>query len=159
MSKKLRTFDEKDRKIMMILQNNPKETLNSLSRQVGLSIDSVNKRLKKLTELGILNFKVMINPAAIGYSLVIDTKIKLKNADENIYKQLISYLNQHPQVIELFQVSGSWDISFISIAKDMKHVTDFSNQLKFNFAGYIADLHSVVNIHQFKSEYYDLNAL
>ena len=61
-------IDEKDKEIINELHKNAKQTLVSLSGKLGMSIDSINKRIKKLVQEGIISFfKTPINYQLLGY--------------------------------------------------------------------------------------------
>src|SRR3989344_8321135 len=92
---KSRILDEKDRKILMILQKNGREQLTIIAKKVNLSIDSVHKRIKEMQNKKIFSTGVFIEPRAIGFPLVADIKIKLKNITKDEKEKFINYLISH----------------------------------------------------------------
>src|SRR3989344_2488557 len=115
---KSRVLDDKDRQILMILQENGRESLTSIAKKVKLSIDSVNNRMKSMQEKEVFYPRIQINPRVIGFPLIADIKIKLKNITEKDREGFIAYLNSHPRVIELLTVMGDFDFTWVLIAKD-----------------------------------------
>lgn len=153
-------MDKKDKKLLMLLQENSRESLTNLAKKVDLSIDSTHKRLKKLIKTGIVDrFGTFINPKVIGYDLVVDVKIKLHNVTEQEVKDIIGYLTKHPNCIELISVSGDFDLTCVLIAKNSKELNDLSYNIRQKFKNIIADWKTSFNLEVFKFEWYDFNML
>ena len=114
-------MDKKDKQLLMMLQENSRESLTNLAKKVNLSIDSTHKRLNKLINSGVVNrFGAFINPKVLGYDLVVDVKIKLHNVTEQELKSIINYLTKHPNCIELISVSGDFSDLWNTIHYDGK---------------------------------------
>ena len=88
---KSRVLDEKDKKILMLLQQDGRMQLKAISKKVNLSIDSVHNRIKEMVRKGVFQSTILIDPREIGYPLVADIKIKLKNVSEDQRKKFIEY--------------------------------------------------------------------
>mgnify|MGYP001602910791 CR=1 FL=1 len=54
-------LDQKDRKILMLLQENGRESMTNISKKVGLSIDAVNNRVKTLLKKEIFYTGIFIS--------------------------------------------------------------------------------------------------
>ncbi len=159
MTKSAFKLDEKDKKILMILQKNARESLTKISRQIGLSVDAVHKRIKKLAENKVFATNVTINPTKIGYPLITDIKIKLKDASKQEAEDFISYLKNHPRVIELIHIMGDWDLTCVMIAKDANDLAEIINEIRYKFNKYIADWKALMLLKDFKFEEYNMAAL
>jgi len=61
-----RLMDEKDRKILMLLQDNGRESLTNIAKKVGLSIDSVNNRMQALRAKKLFEPGIFIDPRILG---------------------------------------------------------------------------------------------
>lgn len=150
-------MDKKDKQLLMLLQENSRESLTNLAKKIDLSIDSTHKRLKKLQKSGIINrFGVFINPKVISYDLIVDVKIKLHNVTEEELKGLINYLKTHQNCIELISISGEFDLTCVLIAKNSKELNEISYKIRQNFKGIIADWRTSINLEVHKFEWYDL---
>ena len=79
---KSRVLDEKDRKILMVLQGDGRASLTEIAKKVRLSIDSVHKRMKEMKRKGVYHPGIFIDPRVIGFTLVADIKITLRNISE-----------------------------------------------------------------------------
>lgn len=148
-------MDNKDRLLLELLQKNSRESLTNLAKAVGLSIDSTNKRIKKLKEKGIIDhFGIFINPKALGYDLVANIQIKLHNISEEELNKFISFLKSHKNVIELITTLGDYDITCVLIAKDTQELEFISRHIRQKFKDLIADWRSVINLVVHKFEEY-----
>ncbi len=152
-------IDAKDKKILMILQKNARESLTNISRQIGLSVDAVHKRIKKLVAGGVISTHVAINPSSIGYPLITDIKVKLKDANQKDMNTITSYLKAHPRVIELMQIMGDWDLTCVIISKDANDLATVTNDIRYRFNKFIADWRAVIILKELKFEEYNMNKL
>ncbi|MBD3259122.1 AsnC family transcriptional regulator [Candidatus Woesearchaeota archaeon] len=153
-----RNLDKKDREILMILQDNSRESLTNIARKVGLSIDSVKKRIKEMQRKGIFDFSMLnINPRAIGFPLIADVKIKLHNITEKEKTYFISHLKSHPRVIDLLSIMGDYDLTCVLIAKDTNELENMSTDIRQKFSNMIADWRGMLILKTHKFEYYNLS--
>lgn len=151
-----RVLDEKDKKILMILQTNGREQLKSIANKVGLSIDSVHKRIKEMIKKKVFHPGIFIDPRVIGFPLVVDVKIKLRNITEEEKKKILTHLADHPRIVELLSIMGEFDLTCVIIAKDTEELDEISTQIRQNYSDMIADWRSALVLKTHKFEYYDL---
>ena len=123
---------------------------------MGLSIDAVNKRIKRMQEKQILFLQVQLEPRNFGYPFVVDAKIKLQNITEENLENFIKYLKAHPKVIDLLSASGDWDITCVFIAKNPAEVEEFIMDTRKKFSNLIADWKSALLLNAYKFEEYNL---
>jgi DNA-binding Lrp family transcriptional regulator len=152
-------LDAKDRKILMILQENARTSLSSMSKRIGLSVDAIHQRIKKMVANNIFNTQIQLIPHNFGYPIITDVKIKLKDASEKDTKAFITYLKAHSRVIDLMQIMGDWDFTCVLIAKDANDLADVTNEIRYKFNKFIADWKSVMILKHHKFEEYDMNKL
>jgi Lrp/AsnC family leucine-responsive transcriptional regulator len=154
---KSRILDDKDRKILAILQVNSRESLTNIAKKVNLSIDSVNNRIKSMQEKKIIEkFGVWINTKELGYNLITDNKIKMHNITEEQTQKFIAHLRAHPNVIDLLSVMGDFDFTCVIVAKNTSEYNKISLGIRQKFSGIIADWKSMLILEQYKFEEYDL---
>ena len=152
-------LDDRDRKIIMILQENARESLTSISRRIGLSVDAVHQRIKKMTKVKVFAQRILVNPVGIGYPLMVDIKIKIKDASEKDVTSFISYLKSHPRVVELIQIMGDWDFTCVLLAKDANDLAEVTNEIRYKFNKFIADWRAMILLKHHKFEKYDMTKL
>lgn len=96
-----------DMEIIKALQQDPRQSITSLSRAVGCTKSAAKMRLDKLTGDGIINFVVIINPKGLGYDVNIMMLVKCNPvriqavAEELARQQRVTYVSL---------VTGRWQI-------------------------------------------------
>ncbi|MBN1645014.1 Lrp/AsnC family transcriptional regulator [Candidatus Woesearchaeota archaeon] len=151
-----RILDDKDKKILMILQKNGRESLTNIAKKVKLSIDSVHKRMKEMERKEIYYAGIFIEPRKIGFPLIADVKIKLRNITELEKNQFIKNLTNHPRVIDLLSIMGEYDLTCVIIAKDTNELEEISTKIRQTYSNMIADWKAMLILKTHKFEYYDL---
>jgi len=151
-------LDDKDKKILMILQENSREQLKIIAKQVNLSIDSTKKRIEKLKKAGIIaRFGIFIDPKALGHEIVANCQIKLRNISEEELNKFLAHLRQHDNVIDLLSTLGEYDLTCVIIARNTEEVEIISRKIRQKFKDLIDDWKSVINLKVYKFEYYNLH--
>ncbi|NQU31656.1 MAG: Lrp/AsnC family transcriptional regulator [Bacteroidetes bacterium] len=151
-----RLLDEKDKKILMMLQENGRAQLKEISKKVNIGIDSVHKRIKEMIKKNIFKSTILIDPRAIGYPLVADIKIKLKNVSDEERNKFIKYLQNHKRCTELLSVMGDFDFTCVLIAKDSNEFEELSTQIRQEFKELILEWKGILVLKTYKFEEYDL---
>lgn len=152
-----RTIDKIDVKILHLLQKDGRMQLTAIAKKVGLSIDAVNKRMKEMQRKGIFQPGIMINPRALGYPLIADIKIKLKNVSEEDRNSFIKYLQTHQRCIGLSALMGDYDFTCVLIAKDSAELEDLSVSIRQKFKELIDEWKGLLLLKTYKFEEYDLS--
>ena len=149
-------LDEKNCLILNLLQKNCRMSLTEISKNVNLSVDSVRKRLKKLTEQGIFAPKIQLRPKTFGFKNIIDVKIKIKNHDEKKLQEFIDCLIKNPRVAEIFAVSGEWDFTLVILAKDAADLGHVTKSIRNKFNKIISNWAESLTTQAYKFEDYDM---
>lgn len=155
-SLKSRIMDQKDREILMLLQQNGRETLTNVAKKVNLSIDSVNNRIKALMDKKVFEPGIFVNPRAIGFHFIVDVKIKLYNITLEEKEKFINYLVNHSRVINLLSVTGRFDFLCTIIAKDANEFEQVSAEIRNKYRTAITDWETTLVLKTHKLEVYDL---
>lgn len=135
-------IDAKDKRILFELDLNGREFVSKIARQINLSKEVVNYRIKRLQDQGvILGFQAIINPGKIGYRIY-RLFVKYQNMTPEKEEELLKYLEKHPQVAWVTICEGFYDLAILYWAKDvysfremcdelmMKHGNNFQNTIK-----------------------------
>ena len=153
---KTKELDEKDCLILNLLQENCRMSLTDISKKIGLSIDSVKKRIKRMIKEDIFFPKIQLRPRNFGFKNIVDIKIKLHDYNEKDKKEFIEFLEKTPYIVEMFSVSGDWDISIVVIAKDALHLGDITMAIRDKFGDIISDWSESLTTHAYKFEKYNM---
>ncbi|RLI89462.1 MAG: Lrp/AsnC family transcriptional regulator [Archaeoglobales archaeon] len=106
-------LDEKDKKILEILEENPEISQNEIAKFVGLSQPSVGARIKKMKELGIINHTYGINIRNPGlYILKVDIKCRQP-------RELLKLFEGCPFFLNGFIVAGNRNLTMFFIGEDL----------------------------------------
>lgn len=151
-----RIIDDKDKEIIMLLQKDGRMQLTKIADKVGLSIDSTHKRIKEMIKKNVFFTGIFVNARAIGYPLLADVKIKLKNMTEDSKEKMIKYLTEHKSVIDLLAIMGDYDLTCVLIAKNSDELEQVSTEIRQKFRDLIDEWKSVLILKTYKFEQYDL---
>jgi DNA-binding Lrp family transcriptional regulator len=152
-------LDRKDCMILNILQKNCRESLTSISKKVGLSVDSVNKRIKKMQRYNIFHPKIQLRPRNFGFRNIVDIKIKLRYDSKDSVDKFVKYLVAHPRVIEIFGNSGDSDLSIVVMAYDAIDLGKITNEIKYSYGNIINSWSETLTTNSYKFEEFDMLSL
>lgn len=156
MQKPSNIMDEKSCLILNLLQGNCRMSLTEISKKVGLSIDSVKKRIDKMISESIFYPKIQLRPRHFGFQNMVDIKIKLRNYNDKDIKNFIQYLEQNPFVTEIFSFSGDWDFSIVVMARNAEELDMLTDEIRKKFKGIINDWSESLTKRVYKFERYDM---
>jgi len=118
-------IDLKDKKILYELDRNSRQSNNQIAKKVGLSEQVVGHRIRRLQELGIIEyFYVKTNPAVLGY-MHLKIYLRLHNITKQKEEELFNDLNQQKNIYWLASLRGKYDL-VVSIY--VKNIADFSRK-------------------------------
>ena len=112
-------IDAKDRKILTLLSKDARMPLTQMAKKVRLSRDSIDYRIKRLQEKGvILKFFPNLNYAKLGY-YVFHVFFLLDEDDSEKQKRMIQGLKEHPNIVSVIEYSDKWDLEITLIARSL----------------------------------------
>lgn len=116
-------MDEIDTKIIKILSDNANATATEISASVNLSIPAINKRIQKLQKEGyIRKFTILTDGENVGKPIMAFILIVLQpNYSLNA---LMKHINNDPDILECFAVTGEYDYLLKVCAADVKALED-----------------------------------
>jgi Lrp/AsnC family leucine-responsive transcriptional regulator len=122
-------MDEKDLKILNLLQENARISNAEIARQVEMAPSGVLERLRKLEERGIIKgYEVRLNTAVLGLTLV--AFVFVRTDDRAGAEATAVKIAKIPEVQEVHDVAGE-DCYLVKIrARDTQHL---ARLLKENF--------------------------
>ncbi|RLG82468.1 MAG: transcriptional regulator [Thermoprotei archaeon] len=120
-------LDEKDKKILRLLENNSRAPYSEISRVVGISDVAVIKRIRKLEQLGVIKkYTVVVDFRKLGYNSVSVTGIDME--PEHIFN-VISFLNGKDYVKYLALTSGDHSLIAVIWATDSEELARIHNEI------------------------------
>lgn len=109
MPKKSTLLDERDRKILVELDKNSRQTDSEIAKKLGISKQVTNYRIQKIVEKKIIsNFYTIINVGSLGLNSYY-IFLQLEKIDKNQEKELLEKINYLDYVGWLVSGTGRWD--------------------------------------------------
>jgi len=119
-------FDDIDRKLMTLLQEDCKKTTKEYALRLGLSNTAVYERIKRLEKSNtIRNYVALLNKDVVHRSFTVFCHIKLvQHTRENI-QQFEKDVLKLIEVVECYHLSGDYDYLIKIHVKDMPAYREF----------------------------------
>ncbi|MBN2421617.1 Lrp/AsnC family transcriptional regulator [Candidatus Woesearchaeota archaeon] len=149
-------LDKKNCLILNLLQEDCRMSLTDIAKKVGLSVDSVKKRIEKMRKEKIFNPKIQLRPRILGYPYIVDIKVKLHNYDHKKVQSFIEFVVKHPRIAEVFSISGEYDFTLVIIAKNHEDLARVSDEIKKKNSNLISEWSESLTTVAYKFETYDL---
>jgi DNA-binding Lrp family transcriptional regulator len=121
------SIDPTDARLLLALVTQPRASAIALTGQTGLSRNTVQARLAKLEERGVLDsFERQVPPAALGYPLTayITTQVTQRRLDE-----VAAALARIPEVLQVDGISGETDLLVHAVAADADDLYRIAGQI------------------------------
>ena len=112
--------------------------------------------VKKLEKNDLFFPQIQLRPRHFGFPYVVDVKVKLRDYDDKSLTKFIEYLKKNVRVVELFSISGEWDLTLVLIAKDHEDLAQVSNDIRNKFGSIINLWSESLTTLVYKFEKYDL---
>ena len=122
------SVDKFDLAILKVLQEDARASLQTISARVGLSSTPCWARIKRMESEGVIQgYTVRVDPPSIGLAETVIVQVTLEShTDETLY-DFGKILEQIPEVMEAYLVSGDYDY-YIRIA--VKDTRDYERLLR-----------------------------
>jgi Lrp/AsnC family leucine-responsive transcriptional regulator len=111
-------LDEKDRRILDLVQYNAKLPQAEIARHVGLSPAAVNERLRKLENAGVIRrYVALVDPRAVGASITAFVEVFIEHPRHEA--AFIERLLAVDEVLECHYVTGEFSLLLKVRVRDM----------------------------------------
>lgn len=144
------TLDESDVKLLEVLQKDNRLTADELGELTGKSRSSVQRRLKRLREEGVIEADIsVLSPRALGNFMTFIVEVELEvdrtqHLDE-FRRSMLSLEN----VQQCYYITGRTDFIVIAVSPDMESYEEFCRQV-FTENPNIRRFHSNVVVNRVK---------
>ncbi|MFA5363829.1 MAG: Lrp/AsnC family transcriptional regulator [Candidatus Bathyarchaeia archaeon] len=121
-------MDDKDKKILNILQENSRTSYLKIGNMLGISEATVRYRVKNMLEKGLIHrFTVLLDPKKIGYPITGILMVKIDSAHFEDVANQISNLEESRHVL---QNTGEYNIVAVVKARDLEHLNDLRKRVE-----------------------------
>ena len=103
-------MDAYDRKLLNAIQENADRTVQELADLIGLSATPTARRLKLLTESGLIEKRVaLLDPVQLGLKTTLFVFVRTNRHDEDWLAQFSEGVTRMPEVVEFYRMGGEID--------------------------------------------------
>ncbi|MBP3227854.1 MAG: Lrp/AsnC family transcriptional regulator [Bacteroidaceae bacterium] len=119
-------IDKTDLEILRTVQQNGRLTIKELAVRVNLSTTPVFERLKRLEASGyIQKYVAVLNAEKLGRGFVVFCQVKLRRMNGDIARDFVRRVQEIPEVVECYNISGNYDYLLKIHAPDMRAYQSF----------------------------------
>ena len=136
----METLDKVDLQILRTLQSNARLTTKELASRVSLSSTPVFERMKRLESNGyIKKYIAILDAEKLNQGFVVFCNVKMSRLSREIAQDFARVIKEIPEVVECYNISGSFDYMLKIHAPNMKYYQEFV----LNVLGTIENLSSL----------------
>lgn len=146
-------LDKVDLQILRTLQQNARLTVKELAARVSLSSTPVFERLKRLETGGyIKRYMAVLDAEKLNQGFVVFCNVKMSSMSRDIASKFAERMRQTPEVVECYNISGSFDYLLKIHAPNMKYYQEFILNI-LGTVEHLGSLESVFVMDVVKQEY------
>jgi Lrp/AsnC family transcriptional regulator len=143
-------LDAIDRRILRELQRDATIAIADLAQLVGLSQTPCWKRIKRLTDAGVITRRVaLLNREKLDLGLVVFVSVRTNRHDQEWLDAFAGAAAGMPEVIEFYRLSGDTDYLLKVLVKDIAAYDTFYKRLIASVP--LSDVSSAFAMEQIKS--------
>lgn len=134
MKKKItaRDLDRFDLAILTMLQSDNQQPQSAIAEKVGLSTPSVQRRISRLEERGVIEKNIaVVDPAAVGNPVTAVIESRLVEDRSVVMDRAKRYYRDVEEIQQCYFVNGGVSFIIIMIARDIPH---FEQLVRKHFA-------------------------
>ena len=112
-------LDDRDQKILALVQRDAKLPQAEIARRVGLSTAAVNERLRKLENAGVIrHYVAVVDPRSVGMSITAFVEVFIEHPRHEAV--FIERLLELDEVLEVHHVTGEFSLLLKVRVRDME---------------------------------------
>ena len=117
-----------DQRLLNELQTDVTLSQIELAERAGLSRTSVWRRIRELEDAGVIEGRVaLLNPKSLGLQIHVLLSVTMVEHTDRVRQSFETHVEQLPEVMECFSVSGERDYVLQIISRDMESYNAFLN--------------------------------
>lgn len=125
-------LDPQDRRLLSLLQADSSIAINTLADETGLSPASVQRRLRRLRESGVIVREVaVIDPLAVGLGMSFVVMVELERDRIDQLDAFRRKALREPHVQQCYYVTGEADFALVCVTRDMADFEALTRRLFF----------------------------
>lgn len=125
-------LDVFDRKILDILQRDNMMPQRTIGEMVNLSAPAVQRRIKRMTEEGVIRANVaVIDPAAVGQAITIFVEVEVISETAEQIEEAKKAFSAAPEIQQCYYVTGEADFVLVIVVPTMADYEALTRRLFF----------------------------
>ena len=125
-------MDSNDHKLLAVLQQNAKTSIQEMAEHIGSSTASVQRRLKALRESGVIQKEVAIlDQQKLGFGITAVVSVELERDRLDQIDAFKRKARKDRQVTNFYCIAGEADFMMVVVAKDIAGYEDFTHRFFF----------------------------
>jgi len=125
-------MDTNDYKLLAVLQQNAKTSIQDMAEHIGASTASVQRRLKALRDSGVIQKEVAIlDQQKLGFGITAVVSVELERDRLDQIDAFKRKARQDRQVTNFYCIAGDADFMMIVVAKDIADYEAFTHRFFF----------------------------
>ena len=143
-------FDEKDQRLLFMLQEDSKKTNKEYAHKLGLSTTAVYERIKRLEKSGVVTkYVALVDKKKVNKAFVVLCHIKLIQHIKEYVLQFEREVLKLEEIAECYHVSGDYDYILKIHVQDIEAYRNFM-VAKLTAIANIGSTHSTFVINEVK---------
>ena len=128
----MQPLDGFDRKILAILQNDNSTPQRAIGDAVGLSAPAVQRRIKRMTEDGVIRANVaVVDPTAVGQLITIFVEVEVISETAHQIEQAKAEFAASAEIQQCYYVTGEADFILVIVVPTMADYEALTRRLFF----------------------------
>lgn len=120
-------LDNKDLKILSLLQDNANISNKEIALATKLTLTPVYERIKKLNAMHLIKKKVfLLNRKKIGLNVMVLVLVSLDKHTDSGALVFMNEIKKIPEVVECLHITGAFDFQLKVYAKDIDQYHEFN---------------------------------
>ncbi len=113
---KMKELDDKNRKLLHLLQNDSKQSISKLSEALGIGISSVHARMKALKDTGVIKkYSAVVDPTKVDREtlafILVTVRYRVPGKKDVLsQREFCQAIALHPLVQGVHVLSGEYDV-------------------------------------------------
>jgi DNA-binding Lrp family transcriptional regulator len=121
-------LDDKDKKILNLLQENSRISYLHIANELGISEATVRYRVKNLIDNGVINkFTVLLDSKKIGYPT---TGILMVKITPDHFEKTSEQISDLTETYHVFQNTGEYNLIAVVHAHNLEHLSDLRKRVE-----------------------------
>lgn len=144
-------IDAIDRKLLRVLQQDSRKSIQELGETVGLSPSACHRRLKGLEERGLIQgYRAVLDADRLGFTMQFFIEVGLSSQSEPSLDAFEAAVADIPEVLECHLMAGQSDYILRVICRDHEDFERLHRRLAARLPG-VARIHSNMSIRTVKA--------